>query len=51
MSTVAIVKCSNVHEAETAVRNSLALLGWDRVKTVIRAGRTVLIKPNVCTAK
>jgi uncharacterized protein (DUF362 family)/Pyruvate/2-oxoacid:ferredoxin oxidoreductase delta subunit len=51
MSTVAIVKCSNVYEAETAVRNSLGLLGWDRVKTVIRAGRTVLIKPNVCTAK
>jgi uncharacterized protein (DUF362 family)/NAD-dependent dihydropyrimidine dehydrogenase PreA subunit len=27
------------------------MLGWDRVKTLIQPGRTVLIKPNVCTAK
>jgi uncharacterized protein (DUF362 family)/Pyruvate/2-oxoacid:ferredoxin oxidoreductase delta subunit len=51
MSTVAIVRCLNVTDAETSIRDSLALLGWDRVKTVIRPGQTVLIKPNICAAK
>jgi uncharacterized protein (DUF362 family)/Pyruvate/2-oxoacid:ferredoxin oxidoreductase delta subunit len=51
MSTVAIVRCQNVSEARSAIRKSLDLLGFDKVKALFQPGQTVLVKPNVCAAK
>jgi uncharacterized protein (DUF362 family)/Pyruvate/2-oxoacid:ferredoxin oxidoreductase delta subunit len=51
MSKVALVQCSEPHEAADAVTRLLQLLGEQAVANKIPVGGKVLIKPNICVAK